>query len=118
MQTIRLISLLLTISKVLEKIVYQRTYTFMETTGQIYNSQYRFRSQHSCENAVSELTSEIVKGLQNGMNTLALSLDLSKAFDTLEHEVLLEKMYRYGIRGSSVNWFKSYLENRKQSRVI
>ena len=109
----RPISLLLTISKVLEKIVYQRTYTFLETTGQIYNSQYGFRSQHSCESAVSELVSEIVKGFQNGMYTAALFLDLSKAFDTLEHKVLLDKMYRYGIRGSSLNWFRSYLENRK-----
>ena len=109
----RPISLLMTISKVLEKIVYQRTYGFMESTGQIYNSQYGFRSQHSCESAVAELTSEIIKGQQNGMYTLALFLDLSKAFDTLEHKVLLDKMYRYGIRGSSLNWFKSYLENRK-----
>ena len=109
----RPISLLMTISKVLEKIVYQRTYHFMESTGQIYSSQYGFRSQHSCESAVAELTSEIVKGLQNGMYTVALFLDLSKAFDTLEHKVLLDKMYRYGIRGSSLNCFKSYLENRK-----
>ena len=109
----RPISLLMTISKVLEKIVYQRTYSFKENTGQIYNSQYGFRSQHSCESAVAELTSEIVKGLQNGMYTVALFLDLLKAFDTLEHKVLLDKMYRYGIRGSSLNWFKSYLENRK-----
>ena len=106
----RPISLLLTISKVLEKIMYQRTYSFMETTGQIYNSQYGFRSQHSCESAVSELTSEIIKDLQNGMYTAALFLDLSKAFDTLEHKVLLEKMNRYG---TSLNWFKSYLENNK-----
>ena len=109
----RPISLLMTISKVLEKIIYQRTYGFMESTGQIYNSQYGFRSQHSCESAVAKLTSEIIKGKQNGMYTLALFLDLSKAFDTLEHKVLLDKMYRYGIRGSSLNWFKSYLENRK-----
>ena len=109
----RPISLLMTISKVLEKIVYQRTYCFIESTGQIYNSQYGFRSQHSCESAVAELTSEIVKGLQNGMYTVALFLDLSKTFDTLEHKVLLDKMYRYGIRGSSLNWFKNYLENRK-----
>ena len=88
----RPISLLMTISKVLEKIVYQRTYCFMESTGQIYNSQYGFRSQHSCESAVAELTSEIVKGLQNGMYTVALFLDLSMAFDTLEHKVLLDKM--------------------------
>ena len=109
----RPISLLLTISKVLEKIVYQRTYTFLESTRQIYNSQYGFRSQHSCESAVSELVSEIIKGFQNGMYTAALFLDLSKAFDTLEHEVLLDKMYQYGIRGSSLSWFRSYLENRK-----
>ena len=51
----RPISLLLTISKILEKIVYKRTYSFMEKTGQIFKSQYGFRSQHSCENAVSEL---------------------------------------------------------------
>ena len=87
----RPISPLMTISKVLEKIVYQRTYCFMESTGQIYNSQYGFRSQHSCESTVAELTSEIVKGLQNGMYTVALFLDLSKAFDTLEHKVLLDK---------------------------
>ena len=109
----RSISLLMTISKVLEKNVYQRTYCFMEKTGQIYNSQYGFRSQHSCESAVAELASEIIKGQQNDMYTLALFLDLSKAFDTLEHKVLLDKMYRYGIRGISLNWFKSYLENRK-----
>ena len=109
----RPISLLITISKVLEKIVYTRTYSFMESTGQIYNSQYGFRSYHLCESAVSELTSEIVKGLQNGLYTAALFLDLSKVFDTLEHGVLLDKMFRYGIRGTSLNWFKSYLENRK-----
>ena len=85
----------------------------MEATGQIYNSQYGFRSQHSCENAVSELLSEIIKGLQNGHYTIALFLDLSKAFDTLEHEVLLEKMHRYGIRGNVLNWYRSYLLNRK-----
>ena len=109
----RPISLLLTISKILEKLIYQRTYKFMEATGQIYNSQYGFRSQHSCENAVSELLSEIIKGLQNGHYTIALFLDLSKAFDTLEHEVLLEKMHRYGIRGNVLNWYRSYLFNRK-----
>ena len=109
----RPISLLLTISKVLEKIVYKRTYSFMEETGQIYRSQYGFRSQHSCENAVSELVSEITKGFQNGFYTAALFLDLSKTFDTLEHRVLLLKLEKYGIRGSCLEWFRSYLCNRK-----
>ena len=109
----RPISLLLTISKVLEKIVYKRTYAFMEETGQIYKSQYGFRSQHSCENAVSELVSEIIKGFQNGFYTTALFLDLSKAFDTLEHKVLLSKLEKYGIRGTCLDWFCSYLSDRK-----
>ena len=109
----RPISLLLTISKLLEKIVYKRTYSFMEETDQIYKSQYGFRSQHSCENAVSELVSEITKGFQNGFYTAALFLDLSKAFDTLDHRVLLLKLEKYGIRGTCLEWFRSYLCNQK-----
>ena len=109
----RPISLLLTISKILEKLVYKRTYSFLEKTNQIYKNQYGFRSQHSCENAVSELASEVIKGFQNGFYTAALFLDLSKAFDTLEHDVLLMKLEKYGIRGTVLSWFKSYLCDRK-----
>ena len=109
----RPISLLLTISKILEKIVYKRTYSYLEKTDQIYKSQYGFRSQHSCENAVSELTSEIIKGFQEGLYTAALFLDLSKAFDTLEHSVLLKKLEKYGIRGICLSWFESYLSDRE-----
>ena len=109
----RPISLLITISKILEKLVYKRTYSFLEKTNQIYKSQYGFRSQHSCENAVSELVSEVTKGFQNGLYTAALFLDLSKAFDTLEHDVLLLKLEKYGIRGTVLSWFKSYLCDRK-----
>ena len=58
----RPISLLVMISKILEKIVYMRTYDFLDTSGQLYSSQYGFRSKHSCENAISELIGQIVKG--------------------------------------------------------
>ena len=109
----RPISLLLTISKILEKIVYVRTYGFLESTGQIYNSQYGFRPKHSCTNAISELTSEIVKGWEHKKNTVASFLDLSKAFDTLNHRVLLNKLERYGIQDHCKNWFQSYLHDRK-----
>ena len=112
----RPISLLLTLSKLLEKIMYKRTYSFLESSGQIYKSQYGFRTAHSCENAICELASEIIKGKQDGMHTLAVFLDLSKAFDSLEHDVLLRKLYKYGIRGVAHNWFKSYL-NGRQMRV-
>ena len=58
----RPISLLITISKILEKIVYKRMYNFLDTNGQLFNSQYGFRSKHSCENAISELIGHVVKG--------------------------------------------------------
>ena len=98
--------------KILEKIVYKRMYQHLESTNQIYKSQYGFRSKHSCENAISELTSEIIKGNDIGLHTLTVFLDLSKAFDTLDHNILYEKLNRYGIRGSCLNWFRSYLSNR------
>ena len=96
----RPISLLLTISKLLEKIVYKRTSDFLNQTDQFYNSQYGFRTSHSCEDAVCELVGEVLKNRENGKFTAALYLDLSKAFDTLEPTVLYHKLEKYGIRGT------------------
>ena len=93
----RPISLLLTISKVLEKVVYKRVYSFLDQTSQIFVSQYGFRSKHSCENAIQELLGNIFKGQENGKHTLAVFLDFSKAFDTISHSVLFEKLECYGI---------------------
>ena len=106
----RPISLLITVSKLLDKVIYKRTYAFLNSTGQLYQSQYGFRAQHSCENAVRELVGEIVKGHEHKKHTVAVFLDLSKAFDTLCHKILLAKLERYGIRGTNLNWFESYLE--------
>ena len=107
----RPISLLLMLSKILEKIIYKRTYRFLENSNQIYKSQYGFRSKHSCEQAVSELLGEIVKNDEKKNDTVAVFLDLSKAFNTLDHDLLLNKLERYGIRGTALLWFKSYLAN-------
>ena len=109
----RPISLLMTISKILEKLVYNRVYAFLNKTNQIYDSQYGFRSKHSCEHAISELVGNILKGKENGEHTISVFLDLSKAFDMLEYSTLFQKLDIYGIRGTALNWFKSYLTNRE-----
>ena len=109
----RPISLLLTISKVLEKIVYKRTYSFLNDTNQLYQSQYGFRSGHSCESAICELVGTIAKNQEEGLHTIGLFIDLSKAFATLDHKILLQKLYKYGIRGICLDWFNSYLEKRE-----
>ena len=108
----RPISLLLTISKLIEKIVYKQVYDYLNATGQIYTSQYGFRSAHSCEHAIGELLGGIVKNIQLGKDTVTLMLDLSKAFDTLQHSVVYKKLERYGLRGNCLSWFQSYLTNR------
>ena len=109
----RPISLLVTISKVLEKLVYKRVYSFLDSTGSFYNSQYGFHSKHSTDNAVTELLGKILKNLENKKYTVTIFLDLSKAFDTLEHSVIFKKLNKYGIRGICLDWFKSYLTGRR-----
>ena len=108
----RLISLLLTMSKILEKLLYKRTYAFLDNNNQIYHSQFGFRSKHSCENAIGDLVSQILKNQQQNKHTAALFLDLLKAFDTLNHELLLNKLEIYGVRDIALDWFRSYLSGR------
>ena len=111
----RPISLLLTISKILEKVVYSQTYTFMEKTNQFYEGQYGFRTKYSCENAVQNLLSDIVKGESLNKITKAIYLDLSKAFDTLSHPILFQKLMKYGIQGKALEWFQNYLSDRSMT---
>ena len=109
----RPISLLLTMSKLLEKIIYKRIYGFMTENNLIFASQHGFRNKHSCESAISELVGNVCKGHEQNRNTLAVFLDLSKAFDTLSPNILYQKLEKYGIRGQALDWLKSYLTNRE-----
>ena len=79
------------------------------------NSQYGFRQKHSTEYAAVEFTDKVAKSIDEGEIPFSIFIDLSKAFDTLDHTILLQKLRYYGITGTHLQWFKSYLSGRKQS---
>ena len=91
------ISLLITTSKVLEKVIYTRVYSFLETNNTLFSSQYGFRSKCSCEQAIMELVGYMLQAKNKKEECACMFLDLSKAFDTLDHSILLKKLNNYGI---------------------
>jgi hypothetical protein len=110
----RPISLLPVISKIFERIVFNQMYAYLTSNNLLYDSQHGFRMEHSTETASLEFIDKIYMSLDNGFTPLALFLDLSKAFDTLDHDILLSKLDYYGISGNEHLWFKNYLKDRQQ----
>ena len=110
----RPISLLPAMSKILEKVVYKQLNDYFTVNSLFYKSQHGFKKLHSTETAALEFIDRIMNFLDNGKLPLAIYLDLSKAFDTLDHQILLRKLKHYGITGTALNWFEDYLKNRKQ----
>jgi hypothetical protein len=110
----RPISLLSNINKNFEKIMHNRLYGFLEEQGCIYENQFGFRKQHSTTHALIDLTEDIRQAIDNNTFSCGVFIDLQKAFDTVDHDILLKKLEYYGIRGIANNWFRSYLKNRKQ----
>ena len=105
----RPISLLPSMSKILEKIVHKRLYNFLDMQNLLYNNQYGFRPKHSTIQAITQLSAEILESLDRKKYTTSVFLDLSKAFDTINHNTLLKKLEHYGIRGVALEWFRNYI---------
>ena len=110
----RPISILPCLSKLLERLVANRLNTFITKYNILHNSQYGFRANFSTQTALIDLVDKISSSIDQCNHTIGLFLDLSKAFDTIDHVILLSKLERYGIRGKALDWFKSYLSDRKQ----
>ena len=114
MDNYRPVSLLPVISKVFEKIVFRQVYEYFTKNKLLYKSQYGFRNNHSTELASLELIDRFSYYMDNGQIPISIFLDLSKAFDTLNHSILLQKLKHYGIENTPLKWFQSYLTDRVQ----
>ena len=110
----RPISLLSTVNKLIEKLMYNRLYSFLSKFSCIYDLQFGFRTNHSTVHALINLTEDIRSSLDNNNFAVGVFVDLQKAFDTVDHKILLSKLEFYGIRGITNQWFNSYFNNRKQ----
>ena len=110
----RPISVLSAFSKILERIVYNQLESYLVKNNIFFKYQFRFRKGHSTEQAILEITDSLKTAIDKKEITCGLFLDFSKAFDTVNFEILLSKLDKYGVRGIQHDWFKSYLTNRKQ----
>ena len=107
----RPISTLSPFSKVFEKLIYNQLYV-LEKYSILYKYQFGFRKGYSTEQAILEIIDLLKKAMDKKLVTYGLFLDFSKAFDTINHDILLSKLYRYGIRGNPLRWFENYLYNQ------
>ena len=110
----RPVSLLSVLSKVFEKVMYCRLSEFLKSHELIYKHQFGIQKDHSAYMALMVLVDKLTKSLENGDHVVGVYLDFSKAFDTVNHRILLKKLEHYGIRGPALLWFESYLSGRKQ----
>ena len=114
----RPISLLSVFYRIFEKLMYKRLKSFIDMNDIFFNSQYGFRENHSTQHAILDILSKIQNNMDKGLYSCGIFIDLKKAFDTVDHTILLYKLHHYGFRGIINNWFASYLSGRTQSTQI
>ena len=114
----RPISLLSTFNKIFEKLICKRLRHFLEVNNLLYEFQFGFRRLFSTTLSLVEITDSIRGLIDEGNYVLSLFVDFTKAFDTVDHEILLQKLNYYGIRGHANDFLRSYLSDRKQYTVV
>lgn len=110
----RAISMLSVFSKLFEKVIHRHISDYLEENNIINPAQYGFRTGHSTVHALVNATENVHKSLENNMYTLGVFIDFSKAFDTINHEILVKKLEHYGIHGNLLKLLTNYMQNRKQ----
>lgn len=98
----------------LEKLLHSRIYKFLLNQNILYDNQYGFRSKSSTSIAATEIIQKMQKYVDEGKISCAVFLDISKAFDTVKHDILMKKLELYGIRGQTLSMIRNYFQNRTQ----
>ena len=94
--------------------MYNRLYDYFNVNNILFSEQFGFRAGHSTDHALLELIDQICDFFKEKYYFLRILIDLSKAFDTVDHSILLKRLEHYGIKGRNLSWFQSYPSNRKQ----
>ena len=110
----RPISLLSVFNKLLECLMYNRLIKYLEKQNILYEKQFGFRSKHSTDHAILSIVDKIQKAIENRNYSCGIFLDFSKAFDTVDHKIMLLKLVYYGVRNNTLKLFTSYFQDRVQ----
>ena len=114
----RPISLLSIFNKIFEKLMHNRLVKFLDQHKIIFEHQFGFQKNKSTSIAILDVCSQLINAADDKQSSCCIFLDFAKAFDTVDHNILINKLDYYGIRGTALKWFESYLTNRTQKVCI